>query len=111
MLMWDEPYNTLSHKIFIAFDSDRTHNFNGFKLDWSTDLLTYDLNNVRIRLTPTLSDWTRDSKRLESRFCGKIVILKESSNLFLSKKFNPAKASAQFSANSNGFDHKTKNFQ
>ena len=64
--MWDEPYNTLSHKIFIAFDSDRTHNFNGFKLDWSTDLLTYDLNNVRIRLSPTLSDSTVTQNGLTS---------------------------------------------
>jgi hypothetical protein len=46
MLMWDEPYETNNHKIFIAFDSDQSLTFSGFKLDWTTEILKFDLTNV-----------------------------------------------------------------
>jgi len=31
MLIWDQPFNTFSQQVYIAFDTDSTKEFAGFK--------------------------------------------------------------------------------
>ena len=46
MLIWDVPFNMFSSKVHIGFDADRSENGNGFKLDWISEIDTFDLTNV-----------------------------------------------------------------
>ena len=46
MLIWDVPYNMFSSKVYIGFDADRTENGAGFKLDWVSEIDTYNLRDV-----------------------------------------------------------------
>lgn len=46
MLIWDVPFNMFSSKVHIGFDADRTEDGSGFKLDWISEIDTFDLTNV-----------------------------------------------------------------
>ena len=45
--MWDVPFDTNSNKIYIAFDSDQSYHFKGFKLNYWFESITHELGSFR----------------------------------------------------------------
>merc|ERR1711990_1424096 len=45
--IWDVPFDTNSNQIFIAFDSDQSYNFRGFKLNFWFEKTKTKVNSFR----------------------------------------------------------------
>ena len=45
--MWDVPFDTNSDKVFVAFDTDQSYHFRGFKLDFWFEKTNTKLNSYR----------------------------------------------------------------
>ena len=45
--MWDVPFDTNSNKIYIAFDTDQSYHFKGFKLNYWFESIIHELGSFR----------------------------------------------------------------
>lgn len=84
MLIWDEPFNTHSYRVHIAFDTDQSFQFNGFKLDWSTEILTYNLNDLNDAMNYIQQQMIYTVKRTDFKDSGSGVIRRRTNGYFRS---------------------------
>ena len=56
----------------MAFDTDRTFEFGGFKLDWTTDILTFNLNDPKEALKYIRQQMIYITKRKEFKENGAV---------------------------------------